>query len=161
MLQARAWTAWPLRAEYDAAEASGSMLPTVRPRPLRELPRRKCSTGCPVLDAFLGGGLPCGQLIEITGGLAGLAGVDLHMPCMANSCAIDVCRRTGSCKDSIMPPAAAEHPEGTALGGPRGQCTVRPPLMLGAVEFVGAGHAAQLSAHYILGAQTFGWRADK
>ena len=55
------------------------MLPTVRPRPLRELPRRKCSTGCPVLDAFLGGGLPCGQLIEITGGLAGLAGVELHM----------------------------------------------------------------------------------
>ena len=33
----------------------------------------KCTTGCPVLDRFLHGGLPCGVLIEIAGALAACA----------------------------------------------------------------------------------------
>ena len=39
----------------------------LQPRPLRSLTVDKCSLGCPVLDAFLGGGLPCGSIVEITG----------------------------------------------------------------------------------------------
>lgn len=38
-----------------------------RPRPLKSLPTDKLSTGCPNLDAALGGGIPCGSLTELAG----------------------------------------------------------------------------------------------
>ena len=50
------------------------MLPARRLQlvPAGRLPRAKCTLGCPVLDALLGGGLPCGSLTELVGGPAAL-----------------------------------------------------------------------------------------
>eukprot|EP00887_Chlorella_sp_A99_P002618 scaffold6.g2618.t1 len=39
----------------------------LQPRPLSSLSTLCTSLGCPVLDAFLGGGLPCGSITEISG----------------------------------------------------------------------------------------------
>ncbi|MQL81399.1 hypothetical protein Taro_013875 [Colocasia esculenta] len=39
----------------------------MRPQNLLELPGQKCTVGCPLLDALLGGGLPCGSVTEIAG----------------------------------------------------------------------------------------------
>lgn len=36
-------------------------------RPSSEIIQDKCTSGCPVLDSFLHGGLPCGLLIELSG----------------------------------------------------------------------------------------------
>lgn len=41
----------------------------LQPRPLASLPTARLSTGDPVLDSVLGGGLPVGQLVEVAGTL--------------------------------------------------------------------------------------------
>lgn len=63
-------------------------------RALASLPTAKLSTGCPQLDAVLGGGLPVGSLTEV----AGAPGGDLRH-CW--------CRRR--CRRSLPPPPPATH----------------------------------------------------
>ena len=51
----------------DSLRAPTMMARPLQPRPLASLPTDKLSTGCPLLDAALGGGLPVGSLTEVAG----------------------------------------------------------------------------------------------
>lgn len=45
----------------------------LQPRKLTAAPVQKCTTGCPIIDAVLRGGVPCGTITELVGARRGVA----------------------------------------------------------------------------------------
>lgn len=75
----------------------------------------KCTVGCPILDDFLRGGIPCGMITEIAGNLHACkfllfkhAMVFLHQQIFHLGPALGKCRRVNSVQDSILSAAAPQ-----------------------------------------------------
>lgn len=129
-----------------------AMARPLQPRPLASLPTAKLSTGCPQLDAVLGGGLPVGSLTEVAGAAGDgqrhcyccccTAAVAAGCPPAANSRPsrpVLPCRRGSCIQDAAVPAAAALGAASTAVWGPGRRRCVR-------VHRGRAGHAAPAPA---------------